>query len=501
MTVPVQPVTIPAPGIYGLNTQGDVNSDTFDWAVTADNITYDEFGRMTSRKGWQKLTTTPIGGSPNVEQVWEYKVNANTSVVVSAANNRLFHGTVTLTDITGTLMPTGNNWQFQNFNGSVVGWQTGHTPIVWSNTGNFANLAVNSGTQPDGPACLSAFGRMWAFDDDRTTLRYSALLDATRWDVVDGGGSIDLRSSKSAPHSGIDFGVALAEFNGHLIVLMTSTIIVYTGATDPTTMSIQDLIPGMGCSARDSVQNIGNDLVWLDRNGVVGLVRALEGGDMPIRAYTTRVRDEFLSEMFSSGAGTVRSCYNKKDGFYAISAYPFVWAFDTKFPLQDGTLRVSKWNGIAPRSWHFASDNELYIGKEGVIGKYNTHLDNTSMYSMRWTSNWSRLQADQLKFIKQVEAILAHTGQYQITFSLGYDYVTSVFTSSATSGTAGGVSEYAIAEWGIGQWGASKNHNRVRAAGGRSGLYVQVGISVGINNVAVSIQNLRLLLKLGRTSR
>ncbi|MGI0034280.1 MAG: hypothetical protein ACRD98_00230 [Nitrososphaera sp.] len=502
MPTPLKPFTIPGPGVFGLNTQGDVTTDSFDWATTADNCVYDEFGRLTSRKGWVKLTATPLAGAPNMNQLFEYKVNSSLTIIISAAGNKLYHGTTTLTEITGALTPTGDDWNFQNFNGKVVGWQAGHTPIVWANTGNFANIVVSDGgTLPDGPACLSAFGRMWAFDDDRTTLRYSGLLNETQWAVASGGGSIDLRSNKAAAHTGLDFGVALAEFNGRLIVLMSNTVLIYTGASDPTTMVLEDVLPGMGSAARDSVQSIGNDLLWLDRSGVVGLVRALESGSMPNRTYTERVRDDLQAELFSSGIGPIRSCYNKKDGFYGLAGDPFVWVFDTKAPLEDGTFRATKWNSIEPRSWHFASDNKLYLAKDGVVAEYTGYQDNAASYVMKWVSNWSRMGSEQIKIIKKIEAILSHIGQYTPTFSLGYDYVSGVFTVRAVSGTTGGVSEWNVAEWGIGEWGAVKAHNRVRVNGGKDGTYVQVGIQSGINSQSLSIQNLRLLFKLGRISR
>jgi hypothetical protein len=95
-------------------------------------------------------------------------------------------------DITPATTPTGDNWQFMNFNGKVVGVQSGHTPIVWDSTGDFADITASTGTLPDGPCGTSAFGRLWIVDDDLQTIRYCALLDETEWAEADGGGQIDM---------------------------------------------------------------------------------------------------------------------------------------------------------------------------------------------------------------------------------------------------------------------------------------------------------------------
>lgn len=500
--MPLQAFTVRAPGFYGLNTQAEVQTDSFDWASVADNCVYDDLGRLVSRKGWTKLTTTALAGTPDIKQVFEYKVDATTTKIISAAGNKLYSGTATLTDLTGTLTPTGDNWNFQNFNGKVVGWQQGHTPIRYNNAGDFENIPQTSGTLPDGPACLSAFGRMWAFDDDRTTLRFSALLDETRWATADGGGSVDLRSNKAAVHSGLDFGVALAEAAGYLVVFMTNTVLVYSGATDPSTMTLTDVLAGVGCAARDSVQNIGDEVLFLAKSGLVGLRRALESSDnMPMAHYTTLVRDRFLTEILAVGVGDVRSAYHRRDALYLISNNTFTWCLNTQQKLEDGTYRVTRWDSIKPKSMYYASDGELYIGKEGVIGKYSGYKDNTASYVMDFTSTWTHLGSEQLKFPKKLEVILIHSSSYNHTLKIGFDYLANTYSVAATSGSSTGNAEWGEGEWGISQWGGAQNINIVKVNLARSGQILQLGFKVGINGSSVALQQMKLFTQLGRLSR
>jgi hypothetical protein len=500
--MPLTPHVVRAPGRYGLNTQAEAQSDTWDWASELLNVVYDDYGRIAARKGWEQLTTTPIAGTPDIEAVFEYKVNATTTKIISAADGKLYHGTATLTDITGALTPTADLWQFQNFNGKVVGWQAGHTPIVYNNTGNFADIVVASGTLPDGNAVLSAFGRLWAYDDDRTTLRYSALLDETKWAAVDGGGTIDLKSSLAAPHSGIDFGVALAEFNGLLVVLMTNTIILYANAEDPTNIAIADVINGLGCSARDSVQDIGEELLFLDPHGLHGLRRALESADnLPMAAYTTRVRDVFVGELLATGAASVVSAHNKSEGFYLIASKPYIWCFDLKSRLEDGTFRVSRWDGMNPTALYFASDRIMYMGQPGVIGKYEGYTDNGSFYRFRFDSNWAGLGSPNIKIPKKAHLTVVLNATYSHTITLGYDYEDAVFTQNVSAGNSEGTAEWGIMEWGLFEWGGASKTDIVKVNTKGVGEIIKFGVSVGINGAKFAVQQIKLFYELGRLAR
>ncbi|MGH8654947.1 MAG: hypothetical protein ACREYE_23525 [Gammaproteobacteria bacterium] len=497
--VQLETFQVPAPGRYGLNTQGDVDTDTLDWAVTADNCTYDEFGRLVSRKGWVQNTTTPLGGTPQIDTIFEYKITNIDTKIISAANNLIYHGTTTLTNITGTPAKTANNWTFQNFNGKVVGWQQGHTPIVWNNTGNFAIIVASDGTLPLGDTCLSAFGRIWAFDAGGTVLQYSGLLNEALWASA-GAGSVDLKSNKAAVHSGTDYGVALAEFNGRLIVLLKNTVLIYAGAFDPATMVLQDVIRNVGCAAKDSVKSLGNELVWLSQRGLVGLSRALSSGSMPSVTYSGRVRDAFLSTILAAGNGPIRAAYNESDGFYVICSQPYAWVFDVKQPLEDGTFRVTQWTQIEPRSVHFAVNQTLYIGKAGVVGSYSGDADNTTSFQMKWVSNWSKLATNQFKFVKALEFLLSHTGQQISTISIAYDYLPTVSSAVVISGMPSVVSEWNVSQWNIDEFGVGKGQETARSTMVASGTYLQVSFSAAILNKSLSVQNLKLLLTLGRTS-
>jgi hypothetical protein len=129
--------------------------------------------------------------------------------LVAGAGNKLWESTddgSTWIDRTGGLTISGDKWQFVNFNGKVIACQVGHSLKV-KTSGNFATIVATSGTVPTAPvAVLAAYGRVWALESDLQTVKYSALLDETKYDAADGGGVLDLRKVWTL---GTDTGVTI----------------------------------------------------------------------------------------------------------------------------------------------------------------------------------------------------------------------------------------------------------------------------------------------------
>lgn len=134
----LRPIPLVTPGFKGLNSaQASVPDLDPGWATSFQNFIFDQSGRIAARNGWLNQTATPLSGTPAIQSMFEFVTSTGTSFIISAANNKLYQGTGTLTDITGSLTVTANNWQFFSFNGAVYGVQAGHPLITWSGSGNF----------------------------------------------------------------------------------------------------------------------------------------------------------------------------------------------------------------------------------------------------------------------------------------------------------------------------------------------------------------------------
>ena len=542
MPAPLIPVTFQNPGSKGLNTVDSSNLLDPSWATELNNAVFDNAGRIAARKGWIKLTTSGTPGAHNIEQMHCFEDGTNT-VLISTSNNKIYSGTTTLTDRTGALTPTANRWQFVNWNDGtntkVLAWQTGHSPIVSTVTagtpGNFAAIVASSGTVPTGDCCMVAWGRVWASVSDNLTIKYSGLLNETQWNSG-GAGSLDTRYYW--PGNG-DFIVALAMYQDYLVVFGRRNILLYGGTLSPSSaLTLVDKIEGVGCVARDSVQGLGNDLIFLSETGLRSLSRTLTtdrstGSKIPVQEIGAQARDEIVGYI-SGNENLIRSCYNTEQGFYLLvipeSSDHVCFVVDLKglktqnilgsntFDLDNA--RISKWKGWDAFSVAYGRNQVMYGGFKNtadsdnrVVAYYGGYLDNASTYTFSWLSPWIDLGAADGSvsgsFIKiPKEAVIFTIGGLGSTYTVtwGFDFspiYNNYNVALPASGSA--TSEWGApgTEWGISEWGYSTSLTltKKKAHMLSSGQIIQIGLSMPINNQAFSLQRIDVYLKKGRTAR
>jgi hypothetical protein len=500
---PLVPLTIEAPGFYGLNTQQGGAVLPPGWATVLSNTVFDASGRISARNGSRQQNGTVITSTPTIYASHEYVDAVGNRVNIIACDNKIYKEVAgTMTDVSGTITtPTGDDWQFVNFNGWCVGFQNGHNPIV-ATSATTPVFADSGGTQYDGDMGLSAYGRLWTVYQN--TLYYSDLLinDFT------GGSSGNFDLAKYWPN-GMDEAVALIDFNGYLVVFGKESIIVYENADDVTVMSIVEGIDGVGCPYRDSVQMIGKEVVFMSSTGLRGLGRTLQDGGMPLGDFSKHVRDQLLIDISGETAVNVKSVYNRKDGFYLLSlpAAGFSYMFDTKQPLEDGAWRSSNWD-IAPTAMNYTEALEMHIAVEaGYLSEYTGWRDGDdsagtggASYTLNFEGVWNDFgeQVGPLnKLLKSVTLVGAGQKTQPVSFKWAVDYGGSFVTVPMTFSTATGA-VYGTATWATTTYSARAPYEKISANIGRAGQVVKSGISTEINGSSFSLQRIHVLAKVGR---
>ena len=94
---------------------------------------------------------------------------------------------------------------------------------------------------------------------------------------------------------------------------------MYQNADDISNISLNDVIVGTGCIARDSVQVIGTDLVFLSDSGLRSLGRTIQEKSAPLRDLSKNVRDNFLALVAVENKEEIRSVYYEKEAFYLLT--------------------------------------------------------------------------------------------------------------------------------------------------------------------------------------
>jgi hypothetical protein len=538
MAEQVNAATIAAPGFMGLNSQDSQVELEAGFASKATNCVIDKFGRIGSRKGWTPVNDydSTLDDSP-IEFMFELAITG-ANALISYGGGSFWEGTNNLTPLSvrnvdntadevynitdgfwqGAAIPYGENSDAKPHAYFVQG---GYSPLVYhelpdpassdphSHDSGFYGLQRLSdiGTLPIGfsdlefrPNCaLAAYGRVWmaGMAGDRQTVYFSRLLDGSDFQ---GGDSGSLSLGEVFPNG--DAIVALAAHNGFLIIFGRNNIAIYSSPIDVTTLELADFVPGIGCVARDSVQNTGTDILFLSDTGVRSLTRLVLEKSLPFRDISKNVRDDLINKVKGiSNPLAIKSIYFDREAFYllTIPTTNEVYCFDMRIAMQDGSARVTKWNRIQPKSFLVTEGKKLYLGQNGFIGEYNGWSDNGNEYRLEYFTTYFDLgQPNIQKLLKKLSWILIGGSGQEVVTKYGFDY-SDKFRSETKSLPEVDLSEYNIDEYTVAQYGSGVVTSKFTKNVGGAGTVIQIGLESEIKNNALSIQRLDVYCKVGKT--
>jgi len=509
----LQTFSISAPGFFGLNTQDSSLDLASGFALSANNCVIDKFGRIGSRKGWspQNTAINAALGTADIKSIGELVTNGGVSYTICAGNNKLFiYAANALTELTyggGGTAPTitNSNWQMAALNSHLYLFQSGHTPLVFDpavSTTTYRRISEktgHTGTVQNGNVVISAYGRLWVTDTttDKNTIYFSDSLAGHLWT---GGSSGSLNVNTVWPNGG-DNIVGLGAHNGFLFIFGRNNILVYSGATVPSTITLSDTTTGIGCIARDSIQNTGSDIIFLSDTGVRSVLRTIQEKSAPYRDLSKNVRDDLMQGVLGELNEPIKAVYSPFESFYLLTLplSKIVYCFDLKTQLQDGSSRVTTWDNIEPKSLFYRSDKTLLIGKEGYLGSYTGNSDNGVSYRMTYYTNHTDFgQPSVTSILKKIKVVVVGGTAQDLIVKWDYDFKENYY-SQAVGIPVQGVSEYNIAEYGISEYSDGIALNTLTVYPTGAGKVVQTGYEADINGSALSIQKLEIHAKNGKT--
>jgi len=240
-----------------------------------------------------------------------------------------------------------------------------------------ASYAVPAGVTLFDPSCgMGSYGKLWCggITEAKDVLFYSVLLDGDDWNGT-GSGNIDLKTVW-----GTDEIVALAAFYGQLVIFGKNNIAIYDGPESGGTLALNEVIKGVGLVSRDTVQAIGDDLVFLSETGLRSLARTTEKDKLPLTDLSRLIKDTLIRNIGQSS--NVKSVYLENEGIYILS---FVdkninYVFDFKHATPESTPRITTWSFSNDREPASMINTELYSGlligqKDGSIAGYEGYFD------------------------------------------------------------------------------------------------------------------------------
>ena len=519
----LQPINLVTPAFKGLNTENESALLGQEWATTLNNAIFDSAGRIAVRKGWDNQTATPA--AVDFEQIVEFKKADGTSKILMVSSGALYETPSAPAVVSGAGVITNSRDSIVNFNDGLVVFDEAGLGIYDGST--FEPVTINSGTAPTSNIGMSAYGRCWGVDTDGKTIKYSALLDETRWDQADGAGEIDM--SQVWP-KGQDKVVAIAAFNGDLVVFGEDNICFWTdgqpqalGIT-PDNLYVADTISGVGAVSRHAMTDVQGDVWFLSQNGVVSIGRLIQEKSNPINNISTH-NSGFTNELLrlsSASVNAIEMTYSPRENMVLLN-FPGPGRqlyFNTLGRMEDGTYRMASWTSDLRCAVYSTDDQNMYTALSGTTGEvftYNEYADDATSYDFAYQSGWLDFGPEvqqYLKMLKRYQAVMLVQNSSTVTFSWEYDFGANAYNAQATTEGAEGT-EYNVGEFGtngsrdpsdgdlvagtdVSEYGGGLKLQVIPAPGSGTGQFIKVGISYDTANANFALQQLTLFAKIGR---
>jgi len=526
MAKPVVTASLVSPAFLGLNTQESSVANDPRFALKANNCVIDRFGRLGARKGWKYVTTTNGTGTNLLGMHPFLEIDGGNSIISWSATT-FYKGIDTLTTITPTTTDTisAGNWQAVTLNDRAYFFQRDYKPLYYTNESTpdeFKSIdqhADYDGTAPEANIVMSAFGRLFAADTptNKTTVYFSDLLNGAKW----ASGSAGSLNIAGVLPKGSDVITGLAEHNGRLIVFCRNNIIIYAdqdsfqGSFDVNTLRLVEVISGVGCIGRDTIQNIGDDILFLSSTGLRSLGRTIQEKSQPLNDISRNIRDVFLDTVRAEDSPeNITSVYNPSDAFYLLNfpASGIQYVFDTRGSLEDASLRATTWSDLTHKNYTYDPTTEiLYLAQTNGIAKYFGFNDDSETYQLEYYTNHFDLGlANKIKLLKRVACTVIGSSKQLFSIKVGFEYTSNYFTFPFTTKDVP-VSQYGISEYGsnglrdpsdatsgVSEYTGGISLDKIDSSVQGSGDIIQLGVEAEINGAQLSVQKLDIYGKEGR---
>ena len=501
----------------GANVKRTVANSTGDWQFVNFNKRLHCFHAGVSPQRYD--------GASDTGERWSAHQNATAINDGSNINNSVTTITV---DSTVGFPPNGQiliESEIISYTGITATTFTGCTRGVGSSSAATHNndIAVTTYTIPPtvttfDPSCgMGVYGRLWCggVTESKDVVFWSNLLDGDDW-VNGDAGILDLSKIW-----GTDEVVAIAPFYGQLIIFGKNNIAIYDSPTAVASLALNEVISGIGCVSRDSVQAIGDDLVFLSSTGLRSLLRTAEKDKVPLTDLTVNIKDTIIRNIGQST--NVKSVYVENEGIYIMSFVDLNinYVYDFKHTTPQSTPRITTWTFDNDREPASMINTELYSGllvgqKDGSIAGYEGYFDTdlawvssaasytnaaiTADVSSVWIPMGETVTASILKKIILVleggsGAVLGL--RWYKDYSINSSSTTQISLSPATSGTAA-LYGNATSLYGTSKYTPIYGLREYQSALTGSAKNLKLNMSIVSNGFDTSIQDLSLISLQGK---
>jgi len=507
-------------GLNGLNLQANPAALDPSWLTKADNIVLRESGRISFRKGLKQNVLANTDGVSSasllIGSLVEHK-DGSTNKVFAGVGTKIYTVDFAAPDSpwTGSFTAgTASDWQFVNFNNGCYGFQAANPPIKYTSSTWAVTTTKPAGVTTFDPSCgMGYYGRNWVggVSEEKDVVYYTDTLQGDNW-TTGAYGSIDLKTVW-----GTDEIISINAFYGKLVIFGKHNIVIYNGPDEPTTMALDEVIRGVGCASRDTVQSVGDDLYFLSSTGVRSLSRTTEKDNVPLQDLSLTIKDTLTRNI--SQSSNAKAVYVENEGTYILSFVDnnITYVFDIKHETPSGTPRLTTWSfdsNREPSSFAYTESKDLLVGQQaGSVSTYEGYYDKdyvsggtytSASYTGIFKSTWLDLgQGAIASLLKKLKAVIEGGSGSTIGVKWYKDF--NVTPSKTTNFLLNPVSTGVVALFGASTslYGSSKytpvfgmKEYNIPLTG--SAKYLQIEMNGETAGYTSSLQDMTLLFKQGK---
>ena len=328
-------------------------------------------GGYTRIQGFGKFSDTEVSGSGNVIGV----ISISPTECLARRGNEYFYSSGTTWTSKGTA-PTGGatriRWDIYNFDGNehIVIVDGVEDPFLYDTVSDTGAFDTNAPAEVIGAYDVKLHKNHLFFAKDNI-LTFTAPFTDTDYATGNGAGSINIG----------DTIVGLVVFREQLIVFCANSIYRITGSTS-SDFVLRSITKSTGCLSRDTIQEVGGDILYLGPDGVRFLSATERNEDFGLERASKKIQSEIIN-IIQSGRQYASTVVRPKSQYRL-----FVWDSNLPTELSEGF--------IATKFSEQSTDNIAWSKIQGMK-VYDTH-------SRQYTDRETILFCSDTNYIYQMES-------------------------------------------------------------------------------------------------
>ena len=346
------------------------------YSMLMSNCYVSERGNIVKVPGYEKVNQTDVGVT--LTSGFEFrKADGTIEILVAGGGNIYKVGLNNELSVIHSGLDAAAKVSFAQMNDICIICNGVNAPLKYDGT----TVSTLGGSPP-----ATAFkahvhkGRVWMIERTNKMLAtHSALNNPEDYTTSNDAGYIDFKYVLKEGDELLD----IATYIDLLVFFFRNHIVIYSG-TNPTAngdFRMVQLFRGIGVVQTDTVQALGNDMVFLYDSGVKTLRQVVTTGNLNTEDVSERIDPSLRAAI--GGLSETSSAHYPKKGWYLLQIDSTVYVYNYSFKA---------WSRIVGADIHgmfSTADGELYLCGTGYLYRYGTGYSFAGQQiNMKWQTAW-----------------------------------------------------------------------------------------------------------------